>query len=291
MKASIEAKLYDQWIDWIKNKLDELFGEENVAHYSNPHDYAIDWFSWNRRVLSATPRKIEKSTAFQCPDSRLNGLKQLEQAIASGKLLSPWLSKTIRNVSYEDAMLNDWGIHHLHLGEKISADGFIERTGELLFAIFTDITCYEIGVFKHGDWSEIDLLEIVNQNWPELLESRKLKGIIDISHNPTTKEEITALRKAHVCYMLKLSDGSIIMPPGGGVMTDGTASDAVLAADWWGRLFRNAESKIIEIIQENIRKGQLPDDGYNFKLFIDDTRIYALDTRHDIKFKIWEKNA
>jgi hypothetical protein len=47
-------------------------------------------------------------------------------------------------------MLNDWGIHHLHLGTKISKNtGFVERTGPLLFVKFEKNVAYFIGVKRY----------------------------------------------------------------------------------------------------------------------------------------------
>ena len=68
-----------------------------------------------------------------------------------------------------DGLLYDWGIHHLHLGETFSAPGYVKRTGPVLFAIFRNDNVYFIDIRDHVGWSDKGLLEIVNENWPELL--------------------------------------------------------------------------------------------------------------------------
>jgi len=288
---TIKLDIYNQWIDYIKTELIKRFGSDKISDYGNEHDYAIAWFKWQRRLIIKKTRILKKSKEFNCPKNRINGHKKLEEAISNGFDLSPWLSISIKKLKYEDEMLNDWGIHHLHLGENKKTDGFIERTNELLFAVFTNDTCYEIGIFKHGDWSEIDLLEIINNNFPELINSKKLKGIVDIQYSPKTRKEILDLRKAHVCYLIKLSDGSILLPPGGGVATDGSSIDAVTIADYWGHIFRKAEKDIEENIQKLIKDGILPDNNYLFSLNIYEDLVCVVEPNYNIRFDIWRKNV
>ena len=46
------------------------------------------------------------------------------------------LSKRITDLDYNDALLNDCGIHHLHLGIDVDDSGFDTRIGPLLFVHF-----------------------------------------------------------------------------------------------------------------------------------------------------------
>lgn len=66
-----------------------------------------------------------------------SGYKTLKAKFANGDDVTPHLSSNILNDTYEDYLLNDWGIHHFHLGQNIS-DGFAGRTGPLLFALITN---------------------------------------------------------------------------------------------------------------------------------------------------------
>ena len=50
-----------------------------------------------------------------------------------------------------DLLLNALNIHHLHLGEKIESDGFINRTGSILLCLFTDKVVYFILTVRHGE--------------------------------------------------------------------------------------------------------------------------------------------
>lgn len=51
--------------------------------------------------------------------------------------MKPYLSTRINDPDYADLMFYDWGVFHFHLGTKPHPkhNGFIKRTGELLFAI------------------------------------------------------------------------------------------------------------------------------------------------------------
>jgi hypothetical protein len=81
-----------------------------------------------------------------------------------------------------------------------------------LFAIVTLTDVYFIKIANHGNWSDKELLEIVDANWPELIDRYRIEG------EPVrtfSSEEIGELRKAHVNTMIKLSSGRSYILPGG----------------------------------------------------------------------------
>ena len=53
-----------------------------------------------------------------------------------------------------DGLLNEWGVHHLHLGTKSYSKNhaFIARTGPLLLALIAEDDFYAINVYLHGAW-------------------------------------------------------------------------------------------------------------------------------------------
>ena len=72
-------------------------------------------------------------------------------------------------------MLNDWGIHHLHLNhnKENAKDYFNCRTGFLLFVKFQNDNAYIINIKHHKDknlWSDTDIIRLIRNNWNHLLE-------------------------------------------------------------------------------------------------------------------------
>jgi hypothetical protein len=78
--------------------------------------------------------------------------------------------------TYEDQLLNDWGIIHFHLGLR-DAQGNVPRTGVVLFAFVRGDVVHCIGFFDHRSWSKIEVLEILQRNWPHAVEHARVKGV------------------------------------------------------------------------------------------------------------------
>lgn len=85
-----------------------------------------------RRLVLPVPRQLHKSKSFACPPKHASVVATLERLIENDDDLTPYLSTKIKSIDDNDLLLNDWGIHHLHLGANIKSDGFAERTGALL---------------------------------------------------------------------------------------------------------------------------------------------------------------
>lgn len=121
-------------------------------------------------------------------------------------------------------MLNDFGIQHFHLGRSASPTNpqLIEGTRELLFAVVTPDSFYAIGIYRHGDWNKVELLDRISENWPELLEPFTLKGVIGLSRN-VSDEEASKLRANGINVPRQRADGGVQFGMGGGVATDGSS--------------------------------------------------------------------
>ena len=82
-------------------------------------------------------------------------------------------------------MLNDWGVMHLHLGDT-QKNGYVNRTKELLF-IYRDnqdkTKLYILDIFCHGDWSMKKTIEILRNNWKDVIEKYRIKEVIDVYPN------------------------------------------------------------------------------------------------------------
>jgi hypothetical protein len=158
---------------------------------------------------------------FSCPPEVHQGFSALLEKIMKGSDLSPHLSTKLKRADYNDMLLNDWDIHHLHLGEIIESDGFVNRTGLVLFIRLTATCAYLIVIARHGTWSNRDMIKILHDNWPDSLEDHTIKGVVGIEKNPTS-EEIDALRKANINSVIEI-DGKFYFSIGGGYLASGVS--------------------------------------------------------------------
>jgi hypothetical protein len=93
------------------------------------------------------------------------------QKAKSGLDLNPHLSGTVqKDAGYDDMMLNDWVMHHLHLGTRAHPKNpaMMARTKELLFAMVDNDDIYFVAVGDHTDWTDQQLFETARTHWPHL---------------------------------------------------------------------------------------------------------------------------
>ncbi len=214
------------------------------------------YFNAVRRRVSSKCRSVVMSKEFTCPDEFKKALNDFVAKSSKGEDLNPHLSRRLLDIEYNDPMLNDWGIHHFHLSMATDPDGFVSRSGPLLFAVVNDDKIYAIDIRSHGAWTEKNLIQIIHDNWPGLIKSYLINDIIDVSDIPTDNE-IGQLRKSGVNSFIKLSDGSIYAPIGGGYMASGESIEAVMQADWYSRTVNMIEQHIsnnIENLASDARK-------------------------------------
>lgn len=235
----------------------------------------VRWQSWNLRIVTAKVRSIQAADTFSCPPEHQKGLDGLNAAFRDGKELLRWQSKLVEKIRFEDGLLNDFGVHHFHLGETIGASGYIERTGPLLFAVVRDDVVYEAGIYHHGEWYDFEILNTIDRNWPSLLEPVTLKGVV-----PATtfrdRDDLKRLREANINPVLQLDSGRVIVCPGWGSAMDGTSFEAVTSADHWAKFLRNADKGVMEQVNKWIADGTLPPKDYRVALDASDSEIAAL---------------
>lgn len=118
--------------------------------------------------------------------------------LSKGQDVTPHLSRAVRHAYQSapsrtplqrrqdlDLLLNDWGVHHLHLSTQVEADGFVKRTECLLFATFGPQDAYLIDIMKHGDWTREHVLEVMIREWPSAGLVHELKIVVGLSERMT----------------------------------------------------------------------------------------------------------
>lgn len=194
-----------------------------------------DWHSvWTflnaeRRSIPVRPRRVFRSKQFACPGAHAQALSDVEAKIRAGDDLAPYLSKRTTNPGDLDALLNHWGIFHLHMGETMGDDGFVARTDQLLFCRFTEEAAYLIGVHPHKDaWPRTEMMRVIHDNWPETIAHWRAHGV---TGDTLSDAEVANLRNMNVNHLLSMPDGTVYLPPGGGTTSAGSNPIDILAVD------------------------------------------------------------
>ncbi len=210
----------------------------------DPISFLAAYCQGRTRMLTPRPRRVELSqevTSLLASSIHGPAIASLHALTTCGADLSPYLSKQIKSLTKADLLLIDWNIHHLHLGSVIPGDRFAARTGDLLFATFLDDVAYFIGVSDHTSFSEIDLLEVLDANWPAYLDRFKFASGGALSLQPISAD-VAALRKTGVQSVVTLASGHALFPPGGGYTVSGASLRCVRAAQAKVRDLERAEA-------------------------------------------------
>ncbi|GAA5483937.1 hypothetical protein [Haloferula sargassicola] len=281
----VTCNLHAQWVASIRAG----FAANGFDSTSlDDRECIVRWISWQRRLVEMRTRQVHRAAVLSCPSPLQPGLAQLEDAVRTGKPLWPWQSKRIDRQIYEDAMLNDFGILHFHLGANFEGSGYIERTRELLFAVVTRDDFYELGVFDHSSWFELDLLEIMDAAWPALLDPFTIDAL-SISNTPKSSQDVRLYRENQINSAVTLKSGRIILSPGGGQASDGTSAEAVSSAIHWSKRFHGWERMIREDIQKQVAEKQLEERDYSISLELG-ADIISASIPETLRWILWRRN-
>ena len=124
---------------------------------------------------------------------------------------------------------------HLHLSLEIdpSNNKFVKRSNFQLFFFINHVNVYFISINPHlsgAEYSDLEFMEIINRNWPDLLSPYQLKGIISMEVE-VTQEDRHLLRNMHINSPVKLSNGLFYIGPGLGVSSGQNSVGSVRKAN------------------------------------------------------------
>ncbi len=188
-------------------------------------------------MISPRPRQIYRSAELNCPPGLQAGLDTVTEKLKQGEDVKPHLHTRIAtDPDYYDGLLDDWGIHHLHLGTKVWKDGFMARTNEVLFVRVTDDAAYVLQVLPHknaidpdlGNWVNSELLKIIHRNWPDSIARYRFPTGIRLAQSISDRDRQRA--RPYVALPTEV-DGVVFMPLGGGATTAGVGVETVEICD------------------------------------------------------------
>lgn len=222
----LKADFVGDWLAILKDILENHWGYDLTGVSDDEIPYV--YFNAEQRRPDQRARKVILSSEFECPVNLQAGWARLKSLIESGQDITPNLSKLVKQLRNKDSMLNDWGVHHFHLGNNIQG-GFIDRTGPLLFALITEDNFYAIGVYGHGSWADADIVERIHSNWPHEVARYQIHGVI--SATEITDEQRLTMRAKNANSFITVNDGTVYAPIGGGVVGAGYNVHFVLRTD------------------------------------------------------------
>ena len=174
--------------------------------------------NWRRRFVEPVRRKVHRSREFMESrfhrDPRYAGeIAALVAKIQDGRSIEPHLSTRVNDAYVVrdpskpkklsarqdvDMLLNDWGVHHLHLSSQPWRDGFNARTKLLLMAGFTRTDAYLLDIMDHDQWSNDQIVRVLVREWdgagfvgplngisPDAINTDQRKGLRDVGVNAT----------------------------------------------------------------------------------------------------------
>ena len=182
-------------------------------------DIIYIFMNHHHRRIKTKPRSLYFSRELKnsIPDKYKSNFNLLCKKIKEGASLQEHQSRKINRL-YNDSLLNDWFIHHFHLGNKLDKNGLIEGTEHILMAMVFDDSFYAIKVYTHGEWANQEIIKIAYNNWPSMFKEKFYT--YDYSHPPLTDSEVVEYRNKHIICPVVMDDGSRHWT-GGGYMVNG----------------------------------------------------------------------
>jgi hypothetical protein len=240
----IEIDFVNDWAEGVRQQL--AANGYPVASTVSYEELCHRFLNLRQRSVSVVPRTVLISREMICPPELRSGLDLVREKIERGEDLRPHLSRTLTDLDFDDMLLNDWGLHHLHLGVAIEPDGFAKRTGPVLFARFTHDTAYFVAVLVHGSWTRQELVKIIHLNWEDSIRRYRLPGVVGVEP-AVTDAELGECRQSGLTVFLEVEPGVVYAPLGGGYATSGVSTRVVTECDSIVERLQNYEDRVREI--------------------------------------------
>jgi len=233
--APLEAKDYeiDLWADLGRSCRAELanMGYQNISS-TDPEELCTMYLNALFRRVQAKPRNFHRSTQLAVPLDHQSGFDLLKEKVERGTDLTPHLSGLLSKEDFNDPLLNAWKIHHFHLGVNPHKNNpsLVERTGPILLALVEPDDFYAIDIIAHGKhgypevFYEQNLIEILHNNWPNMMNRYRLKNAKAAFPQPSNAE-VKLVRDAGITMIPQTADGSLYMPAAGFTSVGGTTKD------------------------------------------------------------------
>ena len=253
--------------NWLKNNGFRVDPKENDQQMS------LYYFNVLKRWIPSKPRSVLISRELRSKENYQEKLAAFIHAVQKGDDINKFQSRKILKPDYKDMLLFDWDIYHFHLGNRKKDGFFVERTELLLFAMVDESEIYFIDIMPHNNWTNRQLLQIVNNNWPYLLEHCD-SGFIEMECE-ISDEDLSELREIGVSAFVKLENGKYYCSPGGGYTMKKHSSDVFRKVNRYRRIIRTMQDSIFKNIEKINAVMPIDEDGDISINLVYDQRFYA----------------
>lgn len=188
-----------------------------------------------KRNVILSDELIYKITHKEINNDLINVINIIKMEFENGIDVNPRLSKSLEQISFNDKLLNDWNIYHLHLSNHKNNKEyyFYDRTSQLLFIYLTNSTAYFLDICdEHKNnpviFSQQKLLKIIDDNWHDLLSKYYLNEIVSVD----VKDDLNrAIARDKNTFYFETINGKVYLPPGGGLTSAGTSQRCLKITD------------------------------------------------------------
>ena len=227
---------------------------------------------------------------YRLSDTDQRAVHEIIHCLKNCIAITPYMSKGIKNaeIRKSDFLLKNWDIYHLHLEKAIPGRPFTNPS--LLFFQRKGQMIHLIDIRKHpkgSEWFIRELLEIIYDNWPWLLQYFP-------GYTPTENIEDHDIHTALKSMVIPVPfRKGMLMPTTLGVASSGDSSMAVKQAysilnrlQCWEIELRNNE--------EDIRKGIWKSmdiqiiEPLDYTLIVEDGFFVAYETHSNAKIRLFE---
>ena len=297
----------------IRKQIIQLLKDDKIKfnEKESTRNLLISYLNFLNRLILPIPRKVHISDNIEniienneLDKKYIDALLKFKDHFEKGIDMNSTLSKNIfysdisikerQNLTYKktrDYLLDDWGIHHLHLDKDKG-----NRSKYLLFIKVTNNEIYFIDILSHNEknvFAKQELLETLYRNWNFLLEKYKYPGAI-AAHFKFTDKEITEARKRGTIIFIQINN-NVYGPMGGGLASSGTNMMHSVDANYILNESKNIENYIknnYEHIKKQIQKyikSYTNDLEFKIKLVENGFLVTEINTNFNIWYII--KNA
>lgn len=238
-----------------------------------------------KRNVILSNELIYKITHKEINNDLINVINIIKMEFENGIDVNPRLSKSLEQISFNDKLLNDWNIYHLHLSNHKNNKEyyFYDRTSQLLFIYLTNSTAYFLDICdEHKNnpviFSQQKLLKIIDDNWHDLLSKYRLSEIVSVD----VKDDLNrAIARDKNTFYFETINGKVYLPPGGGLTSAGTSQRCLKITD-------DIINEIKTILYYYLKKYQSSNSINNlfFKIKLEKDKIILSEEKTNMHFPI-----
>jgi hypothetical protein len=275
--------------DDLKNCIARWFSDANInVNLNQSVSDLLERFIYTQsRLIRPMPRKVyisdtlaAKLSANLLDAQKVLVLEEIKRKFERGEDVFHHLPEGILNAHSKDDLLNDWGIHHLHLSNTKCnpQQPLYDRTGHILFLRTETTIAYFIDILLHGRTGEKhvfakqELIAICKRNWPKMLNPYTLEGMRVAQ--TLSDEKVEQLRRAGMCTFADV-EGQAYFPIGGGLTSARTNISHRILADRIMEHVRELEDRLKEL-KKKFGGAYPPPQNFDFKLTIDGYRFVII---------------